>query len=143
MTGFHDLNLLRDYRSVITPEVSFAIIEMIGPDKIRRMFRANTDPVLTRRVHESISSLRSGAKIYADAQREPEAPARPPVTSCKSSEEWITAKEAAEILGKGPRMVSNYRAAGDITGRKKDGRTWEYDKASVEEFALQLQLKAA
>lgn len=142
MTGYVPRDLSKIVGAWISPATSKFILHRLKPDAITGLAAAGSVE-LQGQVLEDVQRLLEAARFYDDAQREPEAPVSPSVTSCESSEEWITAKEAAEILGKGPRMVSNYRAAGDITGRKKNGKTWEYDKASVEEFALQLQLKAA
>lgn len=142
MTGYVPRDLSKIVGAWISPATSKFILHRLKPDAITGLAAAGSVE-LQGQVLEDVQRLLEAARFYDDAQREPEAPVSPSVTSCKSSEEWITAKEAAEILCRGERTVSNYRAAGDITGRKKNGKTWEYDKASVEEFALQLQMKAA
>lgn len=112
-----------------------------GGEKLQEMVKIDLLRIHTSSKEHNKSSPEHQNTV--DGQLEPNTPVSPPVTSGESLEQWITAKEAALILGRGERTVRNYRAAGDITGRKKDGKTWEYDKASVEEVALQLKLKAA
>lgn len=49
-------------------------------------------------------------------------------------EEWITTKEAAEIIGVSIKQVSYLLIKGRIKG-KKFGRFWMVDKQSVDEYA--------
>ncbi|WP_417374133.1 helix-turn-helix domain-containing protein [Glutamicibacter protophormiae] len=134
---------LADSLFAYTPATASIILKKLSPQEILDAVKYSPNERVKSAVARDVENLLRADRFNRCGLPLPEAPVSPSGTSCETSEGWISAKEAAEILGKGPRMVSNYRAAGDITGRKKDGRTWEYDAASVEEFALQLQLKAA
>lgn len=55
---------------------------------------------------------------------------------------YITANEAAEILGVHPRTVTRFMTAGKLKGAKV-GRTWRLDEKDVHEFFETLKAETA
>lgn len=112
-----------------------------GGEKLQEMVKIDLLRIHTSSKEHNKSSPEHQNTV--DGQLEPNTPVSPPVTSGESLEQWITAIEAAELLGVTPRTVGNYRDDGTIKFKQKDGKSYLYDKKSVEARAMVARPKAA
>lgn len=134
---------LSDALFAVTPHTAALILAVVPADELLKKVQFSPDAKVKETVARDVANLVRASRIIRNGLVVPDTPVRPSVTSGESLEQWITATEAAELLGVTPRTVGNYRGAGTIKFKQKDGKSYLYDKKSVEALAAVARPKAA
>lgn len=111
--------------AIVPEEAAYAIVKKFGPQirDLARRVRPFEEP-LAAALLEGLEQLDAIGRQWLDDQRAERAAEEIP------DAKEVTAREAADILGVGPRQVTKLADAGVLAGRKLRGR-WLIEEASV------------
>lgn len=124
-------------RAVISPATAYAILRVVKPEDLRRVFQHAPRELiwLREQVEAEVQELIVASQIHLERINAHRPDSEPSTPSGESSEPWMTVAEVAQMLGKTDRTVRNYIKAGVLEARRKDEKSYLVDRASAEVLA--------